>query len=393
MPRIICLLAFSLVLLPHTSVLADELVLYALDRNTADVEWSPDGSRIAYAKADPDGDGYMDIWVVSPDATGHTRLNKGWNLEAGFPHRHVGCVTWHPSGEWIVFVAQNNDATGERLDEIALPGSGINCNLWAMSGDGSRVWQLTHHKTSLSKPRGVIHPQFSRDGTRLVWAEALGKYPRKDLDVNQWGKWAVRLADFKIGTDGPRLANRRRYKPGPQKVFYETHDFSPDDDKVLLCANSRKGQPLNGIDIYQLDLATGKAKRLTRTRTDWDEHAHYSPDGSLIAWASGNGFDVEFPTLRSPEWKQYVKLDLWVMRAGGSDKMRLTYFNEEGHPDNDWFSETIYDSPRLVTSDSSWSPDGNHLVLTVAFEGPDGARGSYLLMLDVDTRLRELGLR
>jgi len=61
--------------------------------------------------------------------------------------------------------------------------------------------------------------------------------------------------------------------------------------------NPITGQPVNGLDIYELELPTGDTKRLTDTFDDWDEHAHYSPDGKTIMWMSGK--ELEFFSKRS----------------------------------------------------------------------------------------------
>jgi len=354
-----------------------------LDRHVADNDWSRDGSLVAYAKRNV-LDLYFDIWTIRPDAAARKCLTRTWPRRDGFPRKHVGGVVWHPSGKLLVFTAQNNDATGKRADELAVPGAGLNCNLWAMTPDGEKVWQLTHHKTDLRRPKGIIHPQFSPDGRTLVWAEALGRYPlRKGYE---WGEWAIAASDFTTAKGVPALKNLRTYRPGHRKSFYETHDFSPDGANLLFSGNLEYGQPLNGLDIYTLDLSTGAARRLTKTLTDWDEHAHYSPDGKTIAWVSGAKMNVRFPTLRFPHWSRYVKLDLWLMNPDGSRPRRVTFFNQEGHPDREWFRAHVCDSPRIVTSDNSWSPDGTKLALTLAFENPAKRIGSRLVLLDMKRR-------
>jgi len=360
------------------------VVLKVLDKHTADVEWSPDGRRIAYCKRDTT-DWHMDIWTVRPDGTGHRKLNAGWDRKPGFPHKNVGCATWHPTGRYLAFVAANNDVRGKRPETLSQPGSGVNCNLWFTRADGSRVARLTKYPTSYTAPRGVIHPQFSEDGRKLAWTELLGRYPRKRCF--EWGEWGVVVADFVIRDGRARVENLRRFRPGRQKSFYEAHHFSADGRRLLLCGNTERGQPLNGIDILEMDVETGRFKRLTRTLTDWDEHAHYSPDGKKIAWASGAGMNVKFASLRCPDWMDYVKLDLWAMNADGSGRKRITFFNQPGHPDHEWFTKGIYNSPRMVVADNDWSPDGRKIVATVVFEGPEKKLGSLLLMLDAASRL------
>lgn len=311
-----------------------------------------------------------------------------WPDRDGFPRRHVGGVTWHPSGKYIVFVAQNNDAVGKRIDELATPGTGLNSNLWVMKSDGSKAWQLTDLKTDYTAPRGIIHPQFSNSGKKLFWAEAIGKYPDSTLATKNltWGLWTLAIADFVIENGIPKLKNIEKFQPGEQKAFYETHDFSSDDSRALFCGNLEKGQPLNGIDIYELNLKDKSVKKLTETFTDWDEHAHYSPDGKTICWISSAGLDTNFESLRWPDWANYLKSELWLMDNNGGNQRRITFFNKSGHPDHEWFIKTIYDSPGVIVADNSWSPDGKKIVTTLAFEGPNKLIGSILVLLDLEKR-------
>ncbi|HIE17278.1 MAG TPA: hypothetical protein EYP71_03685 [Dehalococcoidia bacterium] len=48
------------------------------------------------------------------------------------------------------------------------------------------------------------------------------------------------------------------------------------------------------------------------------------------------------------------------MEADGSNKIRSTYFNEQGHPE--------YIGKRTIVSDNSWSPDGGRIATSIAYE-------------------------
>lgn len=352
-----------------------------LDRNAKDIDWFHATDLIAYPRMNP-VDRYYDVWVIRPDGSGKACLTCGEN----FPKKHNGNVTWHPSGNYLVFTAQNEDTRGELYDSLAIPGTGLNCNLWAMTSDGEGIWQLTNIPTERETPQGVIHPQFSHDGTQLLWAQAIGEY--SPVPGEEWGRWQVAIADFVLEDGVPGLENIRTSQPGPHPRFYESHGWSPDDALVVLSGNPEKGQhPPNGIDIYTMDAATGDLTRLTHTPTDWDEHAHISPDGGMIAWMSGAELDVEFPSVKWPDWKEYITTDLWMMDADGKNQHRVTYFNQPEHAHLEWLNEkTGVTVVRSVVSDSAWSSDGTQLVFTLAYEAEDESDGlgAFLVMLDLD---------
>jgi len=357
-----------------------ELGFTILDGNAKDSDWSPGGNWIAYPRRDPK-DWYYDVWLIRPDGTDKHCITCGEN----FPQKHNGNVTWHPSSEYLIFTAQNEDAKGDKLDSVAIPGVGLNCNLWAMSADGEAVWQLTNLLTHRYTPQGVLHPQFSHDGEKLFWAQALGKYNPEPGE--EWGKWQLAIADFVVEDGTPRLENIVYSQPGTHPRFYESHGWSPDDSLVIFSSNPEEGpHPPNGIDIYTMDVATGEIARLTNTPTDWDEHAHISPDGSTVAWMSGAELDIKFPSVKWPDWKEYITTELWMMSADGSDQQRITYFNEPGNQHHTWLQKLTNGTVRAVISDSSWSPDGSQLIFTLAYEAEEvkDGLGVFLILMEVE---------
>ncbi len=320
------------------------------------LDWSHELNLIAFGKLGLDG--YYDVYVMRPDGFGERCLTCG---RPEIP-RHNGNPAWHPSGEYIVFTAEKKEAPRQD-DPYAIPGTGINCDLWLISSDGARLWRLT--ELPLTRRNGVIHPQFSRDGKKLFWAERLGP-------GGAWGEWALKIADFVVDARGPHLENIQIYQPGEQHHFYESHAFSQDGARVLFSGNLLLGQPESGLDIYELDPETGELRRLTPSFDDWDEHAHYSPDGRKIAWMSSSGFAITYPTIQGHEWAKYLATELWLLDADGLNKRRLTYFNEPGHPE--------YIGSRSIVSDNAWSPDGRRIVATVAYETPQGLRSKIVMI-------------
>ena len=343
-----------------------------VERRPKSVDWGSANNLLTFGRWRTDG--YCDVFTSRPEGTGLRCLTAKDRL---CPQRHNGNPTWHPSGELIVFTAQNQDAgRGEDTVEArsashCRPGRGLNCNLWAVRSDGSRAWQLTRLATSYKNPEAVIHPQFSHDGRKLVWAQQLGRWP-KDL---VWGEWALMVADFIVKRGVPRLENVRRLQPGRKHNFYEAHAFSPDDSAIMFAANCEPGQEVTGMDIYTCDLKSGKLRNLTNTLRDWDEHAHWSPDGRWIAWMSSTDIEIEYKEIRGGGWAKYLTSDLWIMDAEGKSRQRLTFFNQDGHPHS-----TL---GRTIVADSAWAPDGRSLMATVAYGAPVGEKPDKATMIEV----------
>ena len=252
---------------------------------------------------------------------------------------HNGNPAWHPSGAFLVFQAHDVSLTFLPVERehiewlMTSPGWGTNNNLWLMSRDGSASWLLRQ----VAAGEGTLHPHFTHDGTRLVWAEKVGVSGATEF-------WTIKLADLDWEAGQPVLRNITDIEPFGTQFFYETHGFTSDDAKIIFSG----GQPeLSSLDIYTYDLGTGQALNLTGTPAEWDEHAHMSPDGSQIVWASSR--DVTKP-------RDYFVpfLDYWTMDADGSNQRRLTYFNEVGAPEH-------YPNG-VVAADFAFGADGTSLV-------------------------------
>jgi Tol biopolymer transport system component len=173
-------------------------------------------------------------------------------------------------------------------------------------------------------------------------------------------EWTLQVADFINDEGGPRLENIQSYQPlGP--VFYESHGFSPDGSRILFTAFIQPDEANQAwMDIYTLELATGALTRLTDSPDVWDEHAHYTPDGSRIVWSSSTDCQCDPSRLRT------LQMDLWLMQADGANKHRLTGLVASG-------------ADRNLAIDNSWGPDGRQIAVLLV-DGNAPGRGSIALV-------------
>lgn len=266
-------------------------------------------------------------------------------------------------------------------------GQGLFNNLYFIRPDGSDYKKVTWCYSDELGPgdegrTGLLHPHFSHDGiqTKILWSEKLEGSDQicvpdfgqscPDLspaqwDSVEWGRWELRVADFTFDDEGdPCVGNIQSFNPGDQKYYYETHGFSSDDKKIIFSGNLESLHGVFYADIYSFDLETEEILRLTETFDDWDEHAHFSPSGKWVAWMTSTEvidmreevYSGDYQVGEQFFWQGILQTDVWIMREDGSDKMRLTSFNLDGHSDY---------LGRAISSDMSWSPDGTRLVVSV----------------------------
>jgi Tol biopolymer transport system component len=334
-------------------------------------KWSPDGSLIAFTKEgndsnDPQGISY-NIYIMRPDGSEVRCLTCDKTALANTRWR--GQPYWHPSGKYIAFTAESAKYPRKGIGATARPGIGRNHNVWIMTSDGSKFWQITDYLDNW----GVIRPSFSHDGKTLYWNEefSMEKYPDgKPTDPDDdpqkpghqghpgsyWGwenyqhrkgeelgAWRVKLADISFENGEPKISNIRAINPPDGFTLIEGTGFTPSDNGFIYSyANLKenKGQGLWG-DIYISDLSGTFIQRLTNTSFVHDENPEFSPDGKNIIWNHGKGDPGDGE-------------ELWLMNADGSEQVRLTYFTDSSH-------EEYEPNSRQIT-ESTWSPDGKKII-------------------------------
>ncbi|MBU7038719.1 MAG: PD40 domain-containing protein [Theionarchaea archaeon] len=280
------------------------------------VSWLHGEDRIAFDRSGTDS--LFDVYVMNLDGSHAECLTCGGNI----PELHNGNPVWHPSGEYIVFQAQDPELQGLPPTAvgsyIASPGVGINNNLWIMTSDGTAFWQLTH----VGDRFGTLHPQISPTGKKLLWSEVIS--PVSDI-----GTWEIRLADLVTESGEPHITNVETMRPLDLQL-YEVHGFSP-DGKNILFSGIEEGKYYYDFEIYVMNVETGITHKLT-DNDEWDEHAHFTPDGRIM-WVSSQGI----PQVKGGNLQDIMenppKFEYWIMNSDGSGKRQLSGFNRPGTPE------------------------------------------------------------
>jgi hypothetical protein len=265
--------------------------------------WSPSGSRIAYAAKNADG--YYEVHLSHPDGSADIALTA---RTPNLPKKHVGMPSWHASERWLLVTAEKPGHGGSSFD--ATPGFAGYTDIWVVSIDGRQAYPLTNLPND--PDHGVLIPRFSPDGRQVVWSE---RTARPNLLTHPAGLLVIRIADF-VETPLPHLEHIRSFLPGGSS-FYETYGFSPDGRRIIFCSNMGD-RPFLEQQLYTIDAATGGDLQQL-TDTGYNEHAAYTRDGQEILWMSN------VDSMPGADW--------WIMRADGSHKRRLSYFNQRGSPE------------------------------------------------------------
>lgn len=279
-------------------------------------------------------DEYFDIYLMNEDGSDPECLTCD---HPQLPNKSIGNPAFHPSGQFMVFQAQNDyRGIGRITDWFANPGSGGNNDVFIMNLETRAVTKITDTPV---RSGGVLHAHFSPSGKKLLWSE------RYTHEGHRMGLWKICIADVALQGDQLAVSNIQSYRPGRQKIFYETHCFSPDEKSVFFSGFLEPKQGYNVQDVYRYNYVEDQLHRLSTTMDHWDEHAHLSPTGKHVVWMSSMG--VEKPRI-------HAHTDYWVMDPDGSNQRRLTYFNEKGHPH--------YIEGGAVSADFAWSKDGKRIL-------------------------------
>jgi Tol biopolymer transport system component len=211
--------------------------------------FSPDGTRIVFVS---NKSGFFEIYLRYLALSDEQQLTDGIGS--------VSAPDISPDGKSVVFASAF--ASGES-------------SIWMMNIDGSQSHPLTDSQYS------EIDPSWSPDGKLIAFAASRGGY--------------VEL--FTMNSDG---SDFRQVTNGVQGIGGRS-SWSPDGRWLAFYAGPRGDR-----DIYLVEVATGKALRLTYGGNN--TAPCFSPDGLWLAFSSSRDGDHE----------------IYVMRVDGSQVTQLT---------------------------------------------------------------------
>jgi Tol biopolymer transport system component len=237
----------------------------------ATATFSGDNGRISFARFDGK---HVEIFSADPDGSHQRKLTDSK------PRFAVSFISdWSPSGELIAFDSNRKDIDGRK-----------NVQIYLMTADGGNVTQLTRgpgfHGTAGWSPSGTslaigsdwgkrslagiwIIPVFDPDGVTADEALRVTDVPDGSFDEEpQFSPDGTKIvftrfrngdrsAIFRVNVDGSGLERLTRYR-----LNASDPDISP-DGRWITFDSGDSGSPGSKGDIYVMPLEGGKKKALT----------------------------------------------------------------------------------------------------------------------------------
>ncbi|MFB3827307.1 MAG: TolB family protein [Bryobacteraceae bacterium] len=321
-------------------------------------KWSPDGQWIVYDDKDSSND--FRIYRIRPDGTGKECLT----CDRKETPRNAGAANFDRSGRFLLFSAEKSKHFPVLGKQIVGPGAGTFNDVFVMESQTRAIYRLTNVASGI-RAGGSLYPKFSHDGSRIAWCDLQGKGEAR----NRFGQWRIAVAPF-LASPQPQLGKIQYYNSAEQGLsFCEMQAWTNDDSGLIFAGAPLPGQDGYTSDVCRLDLSTGRITRLTETSglngepAEFEEHAAIS-SADRLAYMSSKPHGVDF----NSNFLLWLKSDLWIANADGSEARQVTFYNVPGHPE--------YDGRRVMVSEMGWSPDGRQLVARVFFVASGAAEKS-----------------
>jgi dipeptidyl aminopeptidase/acylaminoacyl peptidase len=282
-----------------------------------EVQWSPDGSRIAYTVSNNDGPRrpYSQLWIMTVADGKSIRLGAGAESSYG--------PEWSPDGPWIAY---QGHAGGKAGLVVARPdGSGpkflapLQSTNSPLPTTGKRFsWSPDSQRIAFVS--AVPGPETAEaTGDPIVIRRYLYK-PDADEGLTRFND-NRRLHIFAVDIAGGAV---RQLTTGNH--YEHSIDWSPKGDEIAFVSNREPNEDqFFNYDIFALNVESGAIRRLTAT-----ENAEYRP-----RWSRDGRFLVYQATRRGLTDLETTMEDthIWVMSADGGNRKDIGGIdNRQGEP-------------------------------------------------------------
>ena len=208
-------------------------------------------------------------------------------------------------------------ADGKQLIFQATPPGGKCDQMYIMNVDGSGTHQVSQGGRTTC---GYFFP----DGKRILYASTY----KSDMECPpppDWSKgyrWAI-YPSYEIFTANPDGTDIRQLT---HHWGYDAEATVSNDGRKIVFTSLRHGD----LDIYTMDADGSHVKRLTR-ELGYDGGPFFSPDGQWIVYRAYHPTTkediAEYRRLLKQDLFHPTTLELWIMRADGSQKRQITRYN------------------------------------------------------------------
>ena len=237
--------------------------------------WSPDGTKIAYNKANDTYYDCYDIWLMNAEGT-NQRL-----IRTGTGNRDGGLICWLPDNSGICY--GRSSGYGD-------------CKAYRINKDGSND-SLFLDPAVIPGRNELYGVSFSPDGKRIIWSalnnSGLASLELFKADINP-ASWLVASDSIQLTSDGMRdnIYGNAWNSDGNKIVYYHVKGGNGYDDS--LC------------EIYTMNAdGTGITQLTNNSFKDIDPQ--WTPDGRIIFTSNRSGNN-----------------DIFIMNADGSNVTQLT---------------------------------------------------------------------
>lgn len=304
-------------------------------RSVGGVQFSPDGSRIAYTITRNDGSRgpIGQLWIMT--------LSDGKSIILSSGDEGSGNPEWSPDGKWIAYSGKLDGKSGLM---IAHPDSSGKKFLATMEGTNSPL-PTTGRTIAWSPDSKQIAYVSAQPGPET--ADATGdpivitRYLYKptasegNSHFNDNKRLHIFVVDLETGAS-------RQLTSGTHHEH--SIEYSPDGKEIALISNreSNEDQFFN-YDMFALNVASGDIRRLTTTESA-EYRPHWSPDGKAIVYeATKRGLTDLETTMEDTH--------VWLIDADGKNRRELgaSIDNRQGEP--------------------GWSSGGREVMFTVQERG------------------------